>query len=123
MTQRFLTDEDLPRSLFRRLQEAGFQASDVRDLGLRTTPDVKIFRYAQEHGYTLLSQDMGFSNILRFPLGSHHGIVVARFPNAIPIQVLNQSLVEALQNVNEEELRGALLIVEPNRIRLRRPPS
>ncbi len=116
----FLVDEDLPRSLYRRLQEAGLQATDVRDVGLHATPDEDIYRWAVANGYTLISADMGFSNILSFPLGTHHGIVVARIPNEVPLRALNKTIVEALLSVPEQDLRGNLLIVEPHRNRLRK---
>lgn len=116
----FLVDEDLPRSLYRQLLEVGLQATDVRDVGLHATPDEDIFRWAVANGYTLISADMGFSNILSFPLGAHHGIVVARIPNEIPLRALNRTIVEALLGVPEEDLRGNLLIVEPHRFRLRK---
>lgn len=35
MSLRFLTDEDVPRSTARVLRDAGFDAIDVRDVGLQ----------------------------------------------------------------------------------------
>lgn len=43
---RFLVDADLPRSLARHLRTAGFEAEDVRDIGMRKSPDDDIFTYA-----------------------------------------------------------------------------
>jgi len=37
---KFLTDEDVPRSTARLLREAGFDAVDVRDVGLRVIQEV-----------------------------------------------------------------------------------
>ncbi len=117
----FLADEDLPRSLVPYLQAAGIDAEDVRDVGLRGRPDDEIFRYAVSHGLTLLTADVGFGNILRFQPGTHRGIVVARFPNEVPVSLLNQSILTALRGLSDDELVGSLTIIEPGRIRLRRP--
>lgn len=117
---RFLIDEDLPRSLAGALRAAGIEAEDVRDVGLRTRPDNEIFTYAVAHGLVVLSADLGFANILRFPFGSHQGIVVARFPNEIPTSRLNEAILRALQSLAAEEVEGNLIIIEPGRIRLRR---
>jgi len=68
----------------------------------------------------LVSGDLGFANILRFPIGSHHGIVVTRFPNDIPTATINADIVRALRDLSEEELLGSLAILEPGRVRLRR---
>ena len=67
-----------------------------------------------------MSGDLGFANILRYPLGSHAGIVIARFPNEMPAAQVTQSFVASLRLLSEEELRGNLAVISPGRIRLRR---
>jgi len=41
---KFLVDEDLPRSLARELRQAGIDAVDARDAGLRGHPDLVSLR-------------------------------------------------------------------------------
>lgn len=118
----FLVDEDMPRSLAPTLVAAGFQASDVRDEGLRGRPDDQVFDFATKNDRTLISGDLGFSNIFRYPLGKHSGIVVSRFPNEVSTAKLNAAIVAALKDMDESDIRGNLVIVEPDRIRLRRGP-
>lgn len=115
----FLVDEDLPRSLARALRDAGIEAVDVRDVGLRGRPDDEVFQYAVSSGFALLSGDLGFGNTLRFVPGQHSGIVIARFPNEIPSAILNNSILHALQGLSDGEIRGNLIIIEPGRVRLR----
>ena len=117
---RFLIDADLPRSLARHLRVAGMQVEDVRDIGLRKSADEDIFSSAVSHAFALLSGDLGFGNILRFPLGSHPGIVVTRFPNELSTAKINGAILQALQGLSDEEIAGNLIIVEPGRIRLRK---
>lgn len=107
---RFLVDEDLPRSLTSAFRASGFHAEDARDVGLRGQPDEAVLHYAPSAGLVLLTGDLGFANILQFPLGSHAGIAVARFPNDMPAARLTQTILED----------GNLLIIEPERVRLRR---
>jgi len=45
----FLIDEDLPRSLKSELIKRGYNAIDVRDVGLRGQSDDKIYKYAQKN--------------------------------------------------------------------------
>ncbi len=73
----FLIEEDLPRSTARVLREAGFEATDVRDIGLQGAKDDVIYNRAKEKDYIIISGDLGFANGLRYPLGSHPGIVIA----------------------------------------------
>ena len=115
----FLVDEDLPRSLASAVRTAGLDAVDVRDVGLRGRPGSEVFAFAQLELRVLLSGDLGFANILHFPLGSHHGIVVARLPNEMPVAEVNAILVRALRELGDRDLRGSLVIVESDRVRLR----
>ncbi|MCI0551980.1 MAG: DUF5615 family PIN-like protein [Anaerolineae bacterium] len=46
MNLRFITDEDIPRSTARVLCDAGFDAVNVRDVGLRGKSDAEVFEYA-----------------------------------------------------------------------------
>jgi hypothetical protein len=55
---RFLVDEDLPRSLAPALRAAGHAATDVGDEGLRGQADERVFRFAKERGFALLTGDM-----------------------------------------------------------------
>jgi len=96
-------------------------AEDVRDVGLRSHSDQEIFDYAQTQGAILITADKGFPNVLRFPLGSHAGIIVVRVPDEVPTQHMNQELLRALEDVANESLQGLLLIVEVGRVRIRRP--
>jgi len=117
---KFLIDEDMPRSAAVVLREAGHAAEDVRDVGLRGHRDQEIFDYAQARGAILITGDKGFSNILRFPPGTHAGIVVVRVPNELPTHKTNQELLRALRDLEGEELTGLLAVVEVGRTRIRR---
>ena len=89
-------------------------------MGLRGHPDDEIAEYANSRELVVLTGDLGFGNILRFPIGTHSGIVIARFLNEIPAKALTRSLVSALQDVKVDEIRGNVLVVEPGRVRLRK---
>jgi predicted nuclease of predicted toxin-antitoxin system len=117
---RVLVDEDLPRSLAPYLRSDGVDATAVRDVGLRSAPDDTVFAHGQTERRTIVSADLGFSNVLRFPLGSHSGVLVVRYPNAVSAQVVNGAVADALRNVTETDIVGALLIVEPGRVRMLR---
>jgi len=97
---RFLVDEDMPRSTAPMLRQEGYEAEDVRDVGLRGHSDQEVFDYAQEQGATLITADKGFCNILRFPPGSHAGIVV-RVLDILSTAMVNKELLKGL-----EELRA-----------------
>lgn len=119
LTLRFLTDEDVPRSTARALRDAGFDALDVRDVGLRGHSDADVYAYAQKDDRILITCDMGFSNILNFPPSKSRGLVVVRIPDSEPIHIFNREVVKTAQDVGERLLHH-LAIVEVGRVRLRK---
>ena len=110
----------MPRSTARALRDAGHVADDVRDVGLRGYPDEAVFARAQEAEAVLVTADLGFANTLRFPLGTHAGVLVGRLPNELPIRTVNDEILRALHDLDGASLRGALVIVEVGRTRIRR---
>jgi len=79
----FLIDEDLPRSTGKVLRDKGYKVLDVRDCGLRGQADKEVFAFAQKEKAVLLTGDLGFGNLLHYPVGKHSGIVIVHFPNEI----------------------------------------
>lgn len=117
---KFLIDEDMPRSTEGVLKAAGYNALDVRDCGLRGRGDDEIFEFAQQAGAVVLTGDVGFGNLHKFPLGTHHGIFIAHFPNEVSTVELNRQVVKALEIMTERDYAGNLIILEPGRVRIRK---
>ncbi|MCP5107736.1 MAG: hypothetical protein GY950_30390 [bacterium] len=116
-----MVDEDLPRSTVHVLKEMGFISLDVRDCGLRGKSDEDIFEYAQKENAIILTGDRGFGSILRFFPGTYHGIVIANFPSEMSVSDLNDQIRKNLRTLTEEDIRGNLVIIEPKKVRIRRP--
>jgi len=117
---KFLIDEDMPRSTAKILRSKGYEALDVRDLGLRGKNDNEIFKFAQKEKAVILTGDLGFGNLLHFPVGSHSGIVIAHFPNEVSTSELNNQIIKAFETLAEIDFMGNLIILEPWKIRIRR---
>lgn len=113
-------DEDLPRLFASKLTDLGFFVFDVRDHGLRGSSDDKVFLFAQQHKAVLFSADLGFSNILRFLLGSHHGICILRFPNEMHVTAVNKIVQSQLTKLSPSDYAGNLIIISPHALRIRR---
>lgn len=117
---KFVIDEDMPRSTAKVLKDRGYEALDVRDLGLRGKSDDEIFKFAQKEKAVILTGDLGFGNILHFPVGSYSGIVIAHFPNEISTPELNNQIIKAFDTFDESDFNGNLIILEPGKVRIRR---
>ncbi len=117
---KFVIDEDIPRSTAKVLRNRGYEVLDVRDCGLRGKSDDEVFRFAQKEKAIILTGDLGFGNILHFPVGSHSGIVIAHFPNEISTSELNNHIIKAFEPLSEIDFKGNLIIIEPGKVRIRR---
>ena len=117
---KFVIDEDISRLTGQALLQAGYDVLDIRDHNLRGSSDDIIYKFAHENKAVLFTGDLGFANILKFPLDSHYGIIVIHFPNEISTTFLNQILISSISALDENDFAGNLIIIEPNRIRIKR---
>lgn len=108
------------RSAARVLEDFGHQVLDVRGHGYRGKSDDEMFRFARRRKAALLTADLDFSNTLRFPLGSHAGIIIARFPSELSTKEINAELAKSLRDLTAEDLRGSLIVVSPGQVRIKR---
>ncbi|HHY93710.1 MAG TPA: hypothetical protein GX513_01675 [Firmicutes bacterium] len=61
----------------------------------------------------VVTGDMGFASTVTFPLGSHWGVVVLRFPNEASVASVNKKLLAAVALLSEEDIRGSIVVLEP----------
>jgi predicted nuclease of predicted toxin-antitoxin system len=117
---KFLIDEDLPRSTAEMLRAAGHEVLDVRDCGLRGASDDEVYSFAQKEEAVVLTGDVGFGNQYKFPPGTHHGILIAHYPNEISTPELNRQILAGVSSLADADYVGNLIIFQPGKIRLRR---
>jgi predicted nuclease of predicted toxin-antitoxin system len=108
-----LLDENLPRSIAARLRALGFDAAAVVDLQARGAADSEVLRLAVAAGRVLVTRDLDFSDILRFPLGSHCGIVVVRLANDVGVDALVEISSARLEPLLPGHVGGAICSSSP----------
>jgi len=70
----FLVDENTSRTLVHALQVAEYSAEHVYEVGLQGRLDSDVYAYAQAHKQTIITLDLDFANITKYPpphLGIH----------------------------------------------------
>lgn len=115
----FLVDENLPRSLAGDLRAQGYSAEHVRDTGMGGAKDPAVYAYAQSHDLTIITGDKDFSDIRAYP-PPHAGIVVVEVPDTMLPAQRNDLIIRQLSTLAGQSLHNTLVIVEPNRMRIRR---
>ena len=117
---RFLLDADIPRSSARVLRKLGHEVLDVRDINLGGATDEEIMKYAKQNNFILVTRDIEFANILRYPKDSHVGIVVLRLPFDFTSEQINSMLNDFIESIKVQELMNNVTIVELGKYRIRR---
>jgi len=116
---RFELNENVPTSAKALLQDAGYDATIVAEEGLAGVSDRALAAACKDTGAVLISLDLDFANIREFPPGTHPGIIVFRLPR-LDAESVSRSLGALLTSAVLPEVAGAIVIVEEDRIRMRR---
>lgn len=115
----FLIDNCVPRKYLSLLKSWGYNAALLSQHIPADSADPDVLKLAQTLDAVLLTVDLDFSNILLYPPQNYVGIMVMRY--AVKDEAaLTATLQTALNSLKRDELRGALVIVEPRRYRVRR---
>lgn len=119
MTIRFFLDENMPNSSVKMLEDLGYKVEHARDVGLKGSKDKEIARYSREQKAILVSRDLDFGNILLYPEGSHHGVLILRLPHDFTAKQITKKLKEFLEKTEVEDLPGQITILELGKYRVR----
>ena len=108
-------------STVRALRSAGHDAVHLRDEGLIRLPDADILKKARHEQRVVLTFDLDFGNLLAIGAHSFPSIIIFRLHNETPDSV-TAHLLQLLAQRSVEIEKGALVIVEDARHRMRRLP-
>jgi predicted nuclease of predicted toxin-antitoxin system len=115
-------DENLSRHLKPQLAALGYDVSTAADEALLSRLDIDIADAAQAENRAVVTLDLDFADISRFPPGSHPGVFLFRPKSLSPIEV-NRRIVEFCAQPDVADLARCLVVVEVSRVRIRRPDS
>jgi predicted nuclease of predicted toxin-antitoxin system len=102
------------------LREAGYEAIDVRDTGLRGAKDKEILEYAIQQGATVITADVGFSSLFFLSSIQHNGLVLLRVPNSFTVGQTIGLLLRSLKVLTDKDIIGNIIVLEQQKIRIRR---
>jgi predicted nuclease of predicted toxin-antitoxin system len=99
-------------------QTSGFDVLTVRDQCLQGCADQRLYEVCCAEKSCLVTLDLDFSDVLRFPPHQSHGIVVIRVPHNPTLSLLEQLIRQFLKALESMSIEKKLWIVETGRIRV-----
>lgn len=111
-------DENLSRSVAELCGTAAHDTVTVRDHGLASAPDEKIFEVSGREGRALVTLDRDLGQVLRFPPEAGAGVVVIDAGPRASHRALLERTREFLAMLTTRSPERALWIVEPGRVRI-----
>lgn len=103
------------------LGEQGMLATHWSEVGRAHATDAEIMAYAAANDYVVLTHDLDFSAILAATHGEKPSVVQLRAGDVSPNKI-GPRVIAALRQMEPELQEGALLTVDPIRMRLRLLP-
>lgn len=115
---KFKLDENFGGRTQNIFREAGHDIETVREEGLSGSSDAGLFERCREEKRILVTLDLDFSDIVRFPPRESAGIVVIRLPLNPSLPFLEKLIRQFLDTLAQMSPERGLWIVEAGRIRI-----
>jgi predicted nuclease of predicted toxin-antitoxin system len=115
---RFKLDENLGTRTQELFRAAGHEVQTVRSEELQGCSDQYLYEVCCSEERCLVTLDLDFSDVLRFPPTDAHGIVVIRVPRNPSLALLEQLARQFLQMLTRLPVEKGLWIIEVGRLRI-----
>ncbi len=112
---KFLTDENIAKSVVDSLRKTGFNVKDIKEENLQGTSDKNILNLANNENRIIITHDKDFGNILYSTNIQHKGIILVRLKNQSPAKTA-KILLNVLSSDIKNKIKDNLIIISENQI-------
>ena len=118
---RFKLDENFGTRTQHLFVNAGHDVHTVSQEGLGGAADTDLYEFCCSENRCLVTLDLDFADVVRFPPDNANGIVVIRVPRNPGLLLLERMIQLFLDALKQMPVESQLWIVEVNRIRIHQP--
>ena len=115
----FLADENVPPKVIEFLRSKGYKVKDVREDNLQGISDNELIHMAEKEGFTLITFDKHFGNILLYLPKEYHGIIRISIHPPI-LEDIFSAFDKFFKSFDLSKLSGVLVILEKKGFRIKR---
>jgi len=113
-------DENLSRHLKLVFAGLGYDVKTAAEENLLSQPDTAVALAAKTESRLLLTLDLEFGDLRKYPPGNHPGIVLFR-PRTFGPLAVSELVRGFVAGADLRDFEGCVVVVEPSRVRVRRP--
>ena len=117
MALKFLTDENISPSLVKILRNKKYDVKDIKEEKLFGINDTEILKLAYKENRVVITHDKDFANLLSYSQIKHKGVILLRFSNQSPKNVVN-SFTSILEQIKESKIKDSLMILSEDYVRI-----
>jgi predicted nuclease of predicted toxin-antitoxin system len=115
---KFKLDENLGSRTQHLFRAEGHDVETVRSQGLAGASDTHPFTVCQDEHRCMVTLDLDFADVVRFPPAKSGGVVVIRMPRNPSLPFLELLVRQFLWALKDMSVEGKLWVVEMGRIRV-----
>lgn len=119
---RFLVDQNLSRKVAAALRAAGHDVVHTGEVELSTAPDHAIAELAAAEARVVVSADTDFGTLLATSGAERPSVLLVRLRAPRPAEALAAVVIANLDYVSDDLDAGAIVVLEDERVRIRRLP-
>src|SRR5580698_11192055 len=111
-----LADQCVFEATIRLVRTAGHEITPLRAIGPVDSSDPEVLALAVARNWILLTNDLDFGDIVRYPPRDHCGVIVLRIRPQTELDV-HAVLIKVLTELSREQLNKRLVVVDRTKYR------